>query len=191
MSKERNTNLRQELILAGIEEINTYGANDFSVRRVAAACQVSTAAPYKHFKDKKEFISAIIDYVNEQWAVVQDEVLASCGDHPRTQMVEVCVAYIKFLMEKSYYRQILMLKNAEFDNLYHRKRGEINSRTEQIMANVKKTYDLSDEVWNRKALMVRSILFGSVFMFDCGEFAYDETALENIRYVINREFEVL
>ena len=191
MRTERPINLRQELILAGIEEINTYGANDFSVRRVAAACNVSTAAPYKHFKDKKEFIGAIIDYVNEQWAETQDQVLAGCGDDPRTQMVEVCVAYIKFLMEKSYYRQILMLKNAEFDNLYHRKRGEINSRTEQIMANVKKTYDLSDEVWNRKALMVRSILFGSVFMFDCGEFTYDETALENIRYVINREFEVL
>ena len=190
MRKERNTNLRQELILAGIEEINTYGANDFSVRRVAAACDVSTAAPYKHFKDKKEFIGAIIDYVNEQWAEVQDQVLAGCGDDPRTQMVEVCVAYTKFLMEKSYYRQTLMLKNAEFDNLYHRKRGEINSRTEQIMANVKKIYGLSDEVWERKALMVRSLLFGAVFMFDSGEFTYNETALENIRYVINREFEV-
>ena len=190
MRKERNTNLRQELILAGIEEINTYGANDFSVRRVAAACNVSTAAPYKHFKDKKEFIGAIIDYVNEQWAEVQDQVLAGCGDNPRTQMVEVCVAYTKFLMEKSYYRQTLMLKNAEFDNLYHRKRGEINSRTEQIMANVKKIYGLSDEVWERKALMVRSLLFGAVFMFDSGEFTYNETALENIRYVINREFEV-
>jgi len=53
MAKERNTNLRQDLILAGIEEINTHGANDFSVRRVASACHVSTAAPYKHFKDKK------------------------------------------------------------------------------------------------------------------------------------------
>ena len=190
MRKERNTNLRQELILAGIEEINTYGANDFSVRRVAAACDVSTAAPYKHFKDKKEFIGAIIDYVTEQWAEVQDQVLAGCGDDPRTQMVEVCVAYTKFLMEKSYYRQTLMLKNAEFDNLYHRKRGEINSRTEQIMANVKKIYGLSDEVWERKALMVRSLLFGAVFMFDSGEFTYNETALENIRYVINREFEV-
>ena len=29
MAKERSTNLRQDLILAGIEEINTYGANDF------------------------------------------------------------------------------------------------------------------------------------------------------------------
>ena len=191
MRKERPINLRQELILAGIEEINTYGANDFSVRRVAAACNVSTAAPYKHFKDKKEFIGAIIDYVNEQWAETQEQVLAGCGDNPRTQMVEVCVAYTKFLMEKPYYRQVLMLKNAEFDNLYHRKRGEINSRTQQIMVSIKELYGLSDELWTRKALLVRSLLFGAVFMFDSGEFTYNDTALENIRYLVNREFEIL
>ena len=190
MRKKRSEDLRSDLILAGIDEINTYGANEFSVRRVAAACHVSTAAPYKHFKDKKDFISAIIDYVNEQWAVVQDEVLANCEDSPRAQMVEVSIAYLKFLMEKPYYRQILMLKNAEFDNLYHRKPGEINSRTEQIMASVKEAYGLSDAVWERKALFVRSLLFGSVFMFDSGEFKYSERALENIRYLINREFEV-
>lgn len=188
---ERKRNLRDELILAGIEEINTYGANNFSVRRVADACQVSSAAPYKHFKDKKEFISAIIDYVNEQWAIAQDEVLATCGDDVRKQMVEVAVCYVKFLMEKPYYRQTLMMKNADFDNLFHRKRGELNSRTQQIMARVKEHYGLSDAVWHRKALMVRSLLFGCVFMFDSGEFAYSEQSLEDIRYVINREFEVL
>ena len=191
MQRDATKDLRQELIEAGIEEINLYGANDFSVRRVAAACHVSTAAPYKHFKDKKDFINAIIDYVNEQWAVVQDEVLADCPDDPRVQMVNVCVAYIQFLMENPCYRQTLMLKNAEFDNLYHRKRGEINSRTQHIMKRVKETYGLSDEVWERKALMVRSLLFGSVFMFDSGEFAYNETALENLRYVIDREFTIL
>ena len=191
MAFNRNPNLREALILAGIEEINTYGANDFSVRRIANACHVSTAAPYKHFKDKKEFISAIIDYVNAQWADVQDQVLASCEPHPRTQMVEVAVAYIKFLMEKPYYRQILMLKNADFDNLYHRKPGEINSRTEQIMASIRETYQLPDDVWERKKLMIRSLLFGSVFLFDCGEFTYNETTLEHIRYLIDREFEVL
>ena len=191
MPRDINKDLRQELIEAGIEEINMYGANDFSVRRVASACHVSTAAPYKHFKDKKEFIGAIIDYVNEQWAVVQDEVLANCGSDPRTQIVTVAVEYIKFLMEKPYYRQTLMLKNAEFDNLYHRKRGEINSRTQQIMHRVKEAYGLSDAVWERKALMVRSILFGSVFMFDSGEFQYNEKTLEDLRYLIDREFTVL
>ena len=190
MQKETVRDLRQDLIEAGIEEINMYGANDFSVRRVANACGVSTAAPYKHFKDKKEFIGAIIDFVNEQWAVEQDRLLASCADDPRTQMVTVAVGYIKFLMEKPYYRQTLMLKNAEFDNLYHRKRGEINSRTEQIMQRVKEAYHLSDEKWERKALMVRSLLFGSVFMFDSGEFEYNEKALDNLRYIIDREFTV-
>ena len=190
MQKETTRDLRQDLIEAGIEEINMYGANDFSVRRVANACGVSTAAPYKHFKDKKEFIGAIIDYVNEQWAVEQDRLLASCADDPRTQMVTVAVGYIKFLMEKPYYRQTLMLKNAEFDNLYHRKRGEINSRTEQIMQRVKEAYHLSDEKWERKALMVRSLLFGSVFMFDSGEFKYTPRSLEHIRFIFDREFTV-
>ena len=190
MQKETARDLRQDLIEAGIEEINRYGANDFSVRRVASACGVSTAAPYKHFKDKKEFIGAIIDFVNEQWAVEQERLLSQCADDPRSQMVTVAVGYIKFLMEKPYYRQTLMLKNAEFDNLYHRKRGEINSRTQQIMQRVKETYGLPDEQWEYKALLVRSLLFGSVFMFDSGEFAYNEKALENLRYLIDREFTV-
>ena len=191
MRRNRNTDLRSDLIMAGIDEINTYGANDFSFRRVAAACNVSTAAPYRHFKDKKEFISAIIEFVNRQWAVEQDRVLSQCDNDPKTRMVEVATAYVKFLMEKPFYRQILMMKNADFDNLYHRKPGEINSVTQQIMASVRDAYNLSDEVWERKALTVRSLLFGSVFLFDCGEFAYNEQALENIRYVITREFEVL
>ena len=190
MSEKRPADLRDALILAGIEEINTYGANGLSLRRVATACHVSTAAPYKHFKDKKEFIAAIIDYVNEQWAVVQEQTLADSGPEPRKQMVEVCVAYVRFLMEKPHYRQVLMLKNADFDNLYHRKPGEINSRTQQIMAKVQQTYGLPDLLWERKCLMVRSLLFGSVFLIDSGEFAYNERILENIRYLIDREFRV-
>lgn len=94
------------------------------------------------------------------------------------------------MMEKPHYRQTLMLKSADFDNLFHRKRGEINSCTEQIMARIKEVYGLSDEVWRRKSLMFRSILFGSVFMFDCGEFTYSEETLNDLRYVFDREFEV-
>ena len=187
---ERTGNLRDDLILAGIEEINEYGATGFSVRRVAAACGVSSAAPYKHFKDKKEFLTAIVEYVNEQWAVEQDAVLEKCGDDPRQQLVEVATFYVRFLMENPYYRQILMLKNADFDNLYHRKRGEINSVTERIMLRVKEKYGLSDEIWARKKLLVRSLLFGAVFMFDSGEIRYTPESLENIRYIVDREFTV-
>ncbi len=187
---ERNSNLRDNLIRAGIDEINIHGANGLSFRRVAHNCHVSTAAPYRHFKDKNEFISAIVDYVNSQWFVVQDEVISNCKDEPRELMVNVATAYLKFLMENPHYRQILMLKNADIDNLYHRKRGELNSRTQQIMKRVKEAYNLSDEVWHRKSLMIRSLLFGAVFMFDSGEFQFSEQSLEDIRFTIDREFTI-
>ena len=63
----RVKNMREVLLMAGISEINTQGVTGFSIRRVATACGVSCAAPYKHFKDKKEFIAAIIEFVNEEW----------------------------------------------------------------------------------------------------------------------------
>ena len=93
-------------------------------------------------------------------------------------------------MERPYYRQILMMKNADFDNLYHRKPGELNSRTQKIMMQIKEKYNLSDEVWHRKSLMVRSLLFGAVFMFDSGEFQFSEQSMNDLRFIIDREFTI-
>ena len=62
MGAKENTgarNTREALILAGLEELNEYGIQHFSTRRVAKACGMSCAAPYKHFKDSHEFIAAI------------------------------------------------------------------------------------------------------------------------------------
>ena len=87
-------------------------------------------------------------------------------------------------------RQELMLKNADFDDLFHRKHGELNSRTQQIMTQIKAAYGLSDDVWRRKVLMIRSLLFGAVFLFDSGEFAYSEETLEDLRCIIDREFQI-
>ena len=171
----RRTNTRQQLILAGIEEINAHGVTDFSIRRVAATCHVSCAAPYRHFKDKRDFIAAVIEHVNEQWHHRQAEVLQHCADNLRDQIVEVCVAFVAFLMEKPHYRGVLMLKDEQFDNLYHKVRGQIG-------------YD--EATIHRKRLLVRSLLFGSVFLFDAGEVEYGQEALENIRLSIHREFDL-
>jgi len=52
-------NLRQALIEAGIKIINESGEENLSLRKVAALCNVSHAAPYAHFKDKDELLEAI------------------------------------------------------------------------------------------------------------------------------------
>ena len=187
---ERIKNMREVLIRAGIDEINAHGVTSFSIRRVAESCSVSCAAPYKHFKDKREFIAAIIEYVNEQWRVRQQEVLADCGDDLRRQIVEVSVNYIRFLMEKPYYRSILMLKDEQFDNIYHKVRGHLSSRSQQMEMEFFSTVDWDDNTKKRKLYVVRALIFGSVFMFDTGEMQYNEETMENIRYNIDREFDL-
>lgn len=187
---ERLKNMREALVLAGMQEINANGVHNFSIRRVAESCNVSCAAPYKHFKDKREFIAAIIEYVNEQWAERQREVLASCGDTLREQIVEVCVNYVKFLMEKPYYRSILMLKDAEFDNIYHKTRGQMSSRSQQLEADFFRQCGWDRPTFKRKLHLVRAMLFGTVFMYDTGEIEYNDETIANLRYDIDREFDL-
>ena len=187
---ERARNMRQRLIEAGIEEINRVGVTDFSVRRVATACGVSCAAPYKHFKDKREFVAAIIDYVNEQWRVRQEEIIAVCEGGLREQIVEVVVGYVRFLMEKPWFRSILMLKDAEFDNIYHKARGQMSSRSQQMEAEFFAQSGWDPEKIRRKLHIVRAILFGTVFLVDTGELCYDESVLETVRAAVDREFDL-
>lgn len=186
----RIKNMREVLVLAGINEINTNGVTGFSIRRVADACHVSCAAPYKHFKDKREFIAAIIEYVNTQWAQRQQEILTRCSASLREQIVEVSVGYVRFLMEKPYFRSILMLKDAEFDNIYHRKRGEMSSRSQQMERDFLCVSGFSPKVFRRKLHLVRAMIFGTIFMFDTGELEYNDESMEHFRYCIDREFEL-
>ena len=188
---ERNPNLRETLILAGIDEIHKKGIQGFSPRGVAEACGVSCAAPYRHFKDKKEFMAAIIDYVNDLWAERQEQIVASCGDSLRQQIIEIVLGYVRFLMEHPQYRGILMLKDNDFDNLYHKKRTQFGSLTQTLNAQLLAASSYDEDTWNRKLMMVRSLIFGLVFLYDAGEFEYNETTLGYLRYTLNREFDIL
>lgn len=187
---ERIKNMRQLLIEAGIEEINRSGVAEFSVRRVAQACGVSCAAPYKHFKDRREFIAAIIEYVNEQWYERQEMILAACTDGLRQQIVEIVVGYVRFLVEKPWFRSILMLKDEEFENLYHKARGQMSSRSQKLEAEYFAESGWSEEKIKRKLHIVRAILFGTVFLIETGEVAFSEQVLENIRNAVDREFDL-
>ena len=107
-SKASNTS-KEELILAGIKEIEQCGVRNLSMRRVAAACGVSCAAPYKHFTDKNDFILAMIRYINQQWYAQIHKIIAQYPGDVRRQLVEISLAYIRFLVENPHFRSIMML----------------------------------------------------------------------------------
>ncbi|RFZ77283.1 TetR/AcrR family transcriptional regulator [Lacrimispora amygdalina] len=58
---------RERLIKAGIEEFYEKGYKQASLRKICAACGVTTGAFYFHFSGKQQLFSAIVEPVIEQW----------------------------------------------------------------------------------------------------------------------------
>jgi AcrR family transcriptional regulator len=71
------------------------GPNALSLRAVAREAGVSPAAPYHHFKDKDELLSAI---AHEGFERLKTALTAACENErdPRRKMSDLGVAYVKF-----------------------------------------------------------------------------------------------
>lgn len=97
--------LREELIQKGMELIQEEGVEKFSLRRVATLCNVSHAAPYKHFKSKEELIEAIIQYVLNDFSA---EIRRVAKENPGPRCVlEVGKCYVKYMLAHKDYFQFM------------------------------------------------------------------------------------
>ena len=106
--KYHHGNLKQALIDAGIKIINKEGEQGLSLRKVAAACGVSHSAPYAHYKDKDELISAIKLSVTEQFT----KYLYEAVDEMKEESAEKAIvamgrSYVKFFINNPDYYQFL------------------------------------------------------------------------------------
>ena len=109
--------LRNSLIETGIELINENGINHFSLRRVAAICGVSHAAPYAHFKDIDDLLQAMSDHVSSQFMEALNTALqeqTSSGDDIVRKLGR---AYISFFMEHPRYFQFIFYHSGTTINL--------------------------------------------------------------------------
>lgn len=119
-------NLREALIDAGLKIINEKGEDALSLRKVAAACGVSHAAPYAHFKDKEELIDAIKKSVTDRFM----DVLVAAVESRNTadeSIIAMGRAYITFFSKNPDYFVFLFGKqninahlkmNKEYKNDY-------------------------------------------------------------------------
>lgn len=102
-------NLRQALIDAGIRIINEKGEDNLSLRKVAAACDVSHAAPYAHFKNKDELLEAMKKNVTDR---ITDELRAAVnrGRNTEESIILMGKAYISFFSQNPDYYTFLFGK---------------------------------------------------------------------------------
>ncbi|MCR5734186.1 MAG: TetR/AcrR family transcriptional regulator [Lachnospiraceae bacterium] len=102
-------NLRQALIDAGIKIINENGEEYLSLRKVAAECNVSHAAPYAHFKDKEELLEAMKKSVTDRFTD-ELETAVNMGKNAEESIILMGKAYISFFSKNPDYYTFLFGK---------------------------------------------------------------------------------
>lgn len=172
-----SASVREQLIVAGIAELEKHGISDFSLRRVAAACNISCAAPYKHFKSKEALVEGIFDYIESQLDLLLDQVAAVYSD-PKTCLSEICLAYIRFCIANPHFRAVLMLS------------GRSLPLAERVGELMKKCFPSMEETERAdRAYVVRSIAYGAALLIESGELEYSDHIIERIRENLLRELE--
>ena len=167
--------VKDKLIIAGAEEISRNGISNFSLRRVAAACNISCAAPYKHFKNKEELILEIIRYINRQWELLCDQILSLFEHDPHRRLTEVCIAYVRFWIANPNYRSILSISEKEMKSVEDMIRHYCSDHGDDF-----------DET-ERTVWAIKAILYGMTDMLEKGELENSAKTYEYIRKTVEKE----
>ena len=102
--------LKNLLIEKGIEIVNTEGLQSFSLRKAAAACRVSHAAPYSHFHNKEELLAAMQLHITERFSKTLEAAVAE-NKKPAELLKKLGIAYVSFFIENPAYFQFLYSKS--------------------------------------------------------------------------------
>ena len=169
--------VRDRLIVAGADEISQYGMNNFSLRRVASACNISCAAPYKHFKNKEDFILEIIRYINRQWELLYEQILTLFEDDSLRKLTEVCVAYVRFWVANPNYRSVLAVSEQEPTSV------SIDGMIRKYCTD-KGADDYEAE---RTVIAIKALVYGVTVMIESGELENTPKTYEYIRATLEKE----
>lgn len=104
-------NLRNELIEAGIKMVQQVGIEKLSLRKLAAQCGVSEAAPYSHFANKEELLKAMQEYVTELlMRYLKEAVEHTKNPKSPTAILNMGKAYVLFFMDNPEYYSFLFMQ---------------------------------------------------------------------------------
>ncbi|MCL2353014.1 MAG: TetR/AcrR family transcriptional regulator [Defluviitaleaceae bacterium] len=98
--------LRTAMIEKGLEAISEGGVKNLSLRKVASACGVSHAAPYSHFKNKKELLGAIESHITAQFTHMLKEAAKGKSNTPEA-LLEIGCAYVLFFIKNPQYFEFI------------------------------------------------------------------------------------
>lgn len=98
-NKQHHGNLREALILAGMQLLEEGGLEALTLRKCATLAGVSSAAPSHHFDGIKGLRTAIAVRAYEIFDKTTMDTIAAADPDPRAQALAMTLGYIRFATE--------------------------------------------------------------------------------------------
>ena len=187
--KYHHGDLRESLIKMGLKLFNEEGAEKFSIRKVAAMCNVSHAAPYKHFKNKEELINAISEYVFSNFRSSLNEIVEKYKDNPYERIIELGKKYVWFMVENPDYLKFAFLTKSESVTVMEEEKVENEGNgTFNIFENCAldffKSISVKEEDYVQDIIAMWSMVHGLATMLSYKTFVYKGDYLELVEKIL-------
>ena len=98
--------------------------------------------------------------------------------------------YIRFLTEHPAFRRIVMQSFQDCDEEYRVLRGQMSIKTYEVVSRYCEEVQMPPDVRKRKTFIVRAIIYSAALFFDNGELEYNEKNMEQVRGLLEREFDL-
>ena len=175
--KYHHGDLKETLIKNGIKLLNEVGSENFSLRRLAAICNVSHAAPYKHFKNKEDLINQMIEYAFKEFEEVLQETINDYGEDYEHITLELGKKYVTFMVNNPDYLKILFL--GDFEAKISIKDGKIKSNFrafnifKDCAINTFKMCGIKEEEYSRNIMAMWAMVHGIAVLLANRAVIYD------------------
>lgn len=183
--------LRESLIKMGLRLFNEGGEENFTIRKVAALCNVSHTAPYRHFKSKEELINAISEYVFSKFQNSLDEIAEMYKNDPSERIVELGKKYVRFMVENPDYLKFAFLTKSEpVISIEEDKLKTVGSGTFNIFENCAldflKDINVKEEDYVQDIIAMWSMVHGLATMLVYKTFSYEGDYLELVEKILRK-----
>ena len=105
--KYHHGNLRKQLIDTALEIIAADGLEKVSMRGLGSRIGVSRTAPYRHFKNKSQLLSAIAEEGYGRLAWVLNDVNTRASDDSLAKLMDAGIAYVEFAVSNPVHYRIM------------------------------------------------------------------------------------
>lgn len=181
---------KEKFIDSALQELYLYGTAGFSIRNVAKNCGLSCAAPYRHFSSKNDLIAEVIKAVSARWGKRVSALLENHDGTLREKILDICIAYIKFLCENPGYFTIAVMNEKFLSPEQVRQKSLISPLVRKVVSDYCESVNMSEEARKRKTFIVRAMIIGAAEMMTADSLHYTEENLQMVRECIDREFDI-